>query len=319
MEKEKGILGISENLADSITDQKVIEEKQTGKTILIGKRIAISVSESEELEYLGLSDHHLKDISIEIARYLIVNGATMIYGGDLREKGFTELFQELSYQYKYLDDKKNRFVNYFAFPTARKLTDNDKATFLQKQVDLKIIEAPKHLGNLDPQKLYDPSKNIEDKFLFAECFSGMRVKMAHESDARIVLGGRQKGFTGYFPGIIEETFYSLQAGKPIYILGGFGGASKTIIDVLMGKNPEQLTNDFQYNTEFLKEFKTFASAKTKINLDYHFLVDFFKKYPIEYISKKNGLTIEENLILFESTNIHELVFLLIKGLKNFFG
>ena len=43
----------------------------------------------------------------------------------------------------------------------------------------------------------------------SECYADMRVKMANESDARIVLGGKQKNFAGYFPGIVEETFHSL--------------------------------------------------------------------------------------------------------------
>ena len=117
METEKNITGISDNLADSIAEQKVIEKRETPKGQLHGKRIAISVSISDELEQLGLSEHHIKDISIEIARYLIVNGATMLYGGDLRSGGFTELFSELSYQYKYLNDKNGKANNWSSYFT----------------------------------------------------------------------------------------------------------------------------------------------------------------------------------------------------------
>ena len=71
METEVNISGISENLAESIVEQNELIGKQQTQSVLQGKRIAISVSESEELEQLGLSDNHLKDISIEIARYFI--------------------------------------------------------------------------------------------------------------------------------------------------------------------------------------------------------------------------------------------------------
>src|SRR4051812_28731348 len=127
MENEQNISGISENLADSIAEQEAIDEKQIDNLLLSGKQIAISVSESEELEQLGLSEHRLRDISIEIARYLIVNGATLLYGGDLRVGGFTEIFSELSFQYKYLKDREFRFVNYFSFPNANYLTTDLKA------------------------------------------------------------------------------------------------------------------------------------------------------------------------------------------------
>lgn len=316
MKIEKNISGVSENLSDSIADRKNIDKKYIEKFILSGKRIAISVSESEELDQLGLSEQHLQDISIEIARYLIVNGATLLYGGDLREKGFTELFSELSYQYKYLSDKDCKFVNYFPFPTARNLSVADKVSLLKKQVEAKILDIPKHLGKLDPHKNYDPLANMTDRFLCAECFTDMRIKMSVDSIARIVLGGKQYGFIGYFPGIVEETFHSFKSGKAVYLIGGFGGATKSIIEIISGINPRKLTNDFQYGTEFLFNFRKYASEKSSVNLDYEFLIDFFKSYSIESISKQNGLTAEENQILFESTNIHELVFLIIKGLKN---
>ena len=315
MEAEKNISGISENLSESIAEEKTIAKKRILKGKLHGKRIAISVSESEELEQLGLSDHHIKDISIEIARYLIVNGATMLYGGDLRNGGFTELFSELSYQYKYLSDKEKRFVNYFPFPNSKAVSEKDLANIFKKQVEAKFIDIPKHLGAIDTDKKYEPLKSVEDRYILSECYADMRIIMANESDARIVLGGKQKNYAGYFPGIVEETFHSLNAGKAVYLLGGFGGATKSVIDTILGGNPVQLTNNFQYDTEFLTKFREFVATKSKIKLDYDFITDFFKQHSLESISKKNGLTLEENQILFESTNIHELVFLIIKGLQ----
>ena len=314
MEPEQNISGISENLSDSIAEQKIVEKKPQGK--LYGLRIAISVSDSEELEQLGLSKQHLKDISIEIARYLIVNGATMLYGGDLREGGFTGLFSELSYQYKYLSDKERRFINYFPFPTSYSLSENDIANFKKNQVEAMIIDIPKHLEKINSVKEYEPFKNIEDRYILAECYADMRKKMATESNARIILGGRQKGFSGYFPGIVEEAFYSLKEDKAVYLLGGFGGATKSIIDIILGKKPIQLTNDFQFDTNFLRDFRIFISEEKGIKMDYNLLCNFFNEYSVESLSKKNGLTADENRTLFESTNIHELVFLIIKGLQN---
>lgn len=316
METEKNISGVSENLADAIAEQETSDEKQLENLLFYGKRIAVSVSESEELEQLGLSDHHLKDISIEIARYLIANGATLLYGGDLRSGGYTELFSELSFQYKYLKDRKFRFVNYFPFPNSKYLTTDVRAKFYEKQVDVKILEIPKKLGEIDKERKYEPFERIEDRYILAECFTDMREQMAKDSNARIVLGGRQTNFLGYFPGIVEETYHSLKANKPVYLLGGFGGAAKAIISVITGDKPYELSNEFQFNTDFLKDFKSYSLDKSSINLDYDKLNSFFQNYTIKSISQQNGLTPEENQILFERTNIHELVFLIIKGLKN---
>jgi hypothetical protein len=286
------------------------------ESFLQGKRIAISFSESEELEQLGLSDQRLKDISIEIARYLIANGATLLYGGDLRNGGFTKLCSELSFQYKYLSDKQNRFINYFPFPNSKSVSNNEKAIFVKQEVEAIKLNPPKHLGKIDAKRKYDPLKNLDDKFVFSECFADMRIIMANESNARILLGGKQINFLGYIPGIIEEAYQTLRANKPIFLLGGFGGATKSLIRVITGDRPRELTDEFQFDTEFLNEFKIFCQGKSVINLDYVYLVDFFQHHNIESISNQNGLSIEENKILFESTKISELVFLIIKGMLN---
>jgi len=315
MENEKNISGISENLSESIKEESLANDKKEVK-FLSHKKIAISVSECEELEQLGFSDHHLKDISIEIARYLMVNGATMLYGGDMRNGGYTEIFRDLSHQYRHLGDKEFRFINYFPFPNSKAITMDVKADFMSKQVYPEIINIPSHLGKIDSEKKYEPFKDVQDRFIFSECFTDMRTKMAQNSDMRIVLGGKQKNFLGYYPGIVEEAYQTLKANKPIYLIGGFGGAAKSIIKIIQGDIPAQMTNDFQFDTDFLKEFKSYVSGKSTIKLDYEYLEGFFKTNTVEAISRQNGLSVEENLILFESTNIHEIVFLIMKGLKN---
>lgn len=319
MEKELNISGVSKNLAASIADQTDEQSDITHASFLHGRKIAISVSASEELEYLGLSLNHLDDISIEIARYLIVNGATMLYGGDLRQGGFTRLFTELSYQYKYLSDRERRFVNYFPFPNSKSLSIDDKANFVKQQVEPIILNVPAHLGEVDINKDYKPFSEVDDRFIFSECFADMRITMANDSNARIVLGGKQKGFLGYLPGIIEEAYYTLVTKKPIFILGGFGGAAKSLSQLILGNQPTQLTNEFQYETDFFKEFKEYCHEKSITPIDYDRISEFFKGHSIEYISELNGLSVEENKTLFDSTNIHELVFLVIKGLKNIFS
>lgn len=287
------------------------------ESFLQGKRIAISISESEELEQSGLSDQHFKDISIEIARYLIVNGATLLYGGDLRNGGFTKMFSKLSFQYKYFsDDKQSQFINYFPFPNSKSVSLNDNAIFVKQQMEAIILEPPKHLGNIDTERKYNPFNNLDDRFVISECFADMRIIMANESEARVLLGGKQKNFLGYIPSIIEEAYQSLKANKPIFLIGGFGGATKSLIRIITGDRPGELTNEFQFDNDFLNEFRNFCHGKSAINLDYVYLVDFFHHHNIELISKQNGLSIEENKILFESTNIHELVFLIIKGMLN---
>lgn len=319
MEKEPNISGISANLAESIAQQENEFEKETQSLPLQGMRVAISVSTSEELERLGMSENHIADISVELARYLMVNGASMIYGGDLRQGGYTELFSELSWQYKFLADKVNRFINYFPFPNSKLVSVDVKAEFVAKQVTPIVIPPPAKLGAIEIDRAYDPANSVGDRFIFAECFADMRLIMAKESDARILVGGKQRNYLGFIPGIVEEAYQSIIAGKPLYIIGGFGGAARSLSLAVEGQHPAELTDDFHFDSAFLQEFKSYCSGRSTIKLDYDEIVNFFADYGMKSLCKYNGLTEEENHVLFESTNIHELVFLVIKGLQRLNG
>ena len=68
-------------------------------------------------------------------------------------------------------------------------------------------------------------------------FSEMRLFMAADEDARVVLGGKTQGYSGYFPGIAEETLYSLLAGNPVVGLRAFGGCAKDAVDSLLSGEP----------------------------------------------------------------------------------
>jgi len=66
---------------------------------------------------------------IEIARHILAAGGKLVYGGDLRENGFTEILSELSYQYAV--DKKTDFSvtyveNYLAWPIYNKIEPEEK-------------------------------------------------------------------------------------------------------------------------------------------------------------------------------------------------
>jgi hypothetical protein len=312
---ESNISGISDNLSDSIAKGKIEEERTPTARLLTGKKIAISVSESEEIGVIGLSDNHIADISIELARYLLVNDATMLYAGDLRKGGYTELFSELSYQYKLLKDKKPRFINYFPFPASQALTLQVTADFMKKQVDTHILPIPQSLGDIDKTKKYSAS-DVVDRFIIAECLTNMRIQMAADCDARIIIGGRQTGYIGYYPGVVEEAYYSLKSRKPLYLVGGFGGAAKSIISLISGNKSEYLTNDFQFQAESNRKFKTYAEQKGVSDFDYSILTKFFRQFDVQAISGLNGLSTEDNHILFESMNIHEIILIVFKGLKN---
>jgi hypothetical protein len=52
--------------------------------------------------------------------------------------------------------------------------------------------------------------------------------------ARIAIGGKLRGFSGFAPGVFEEALLMLERNAPVYLLGGFGGATGELADRFLG-------------------------------------------------------------------------------------
>lgn len=304
---ELSITGIDSELVDDklFTIDKYLQLKK--------KKIAISVSVNEDLELLGFSEQHLNDISIEIARYIIANGGIAIYGGDLRVNGFTYYFSELANFYKKHDDSSLSFINYFAPPNFKQLDKNALIDFKVKQIGVEKTDSGERVV-FDESVKYNPNSVVGDRYIYAECYKQMRVQMAKDSVARILVGGKSTNYLGYIPGVIEEALWTLRENRPVYLVGGFGGATLQLINLIKGQNIKELTNEAQYNSGFLNDFREFVKDKCEYS-DFENLKGEFQKYDLDKLSKLNKLSVEENEILFSSKNIHEIVFLLMKGIK----
>lgn len=318
MSKKKlqtNISGVSEGISESIKKAAADEAKAPKRLPFSGKRIAVSVSASEDLAQLGLSEHHVKDVTVELARYLLVNGAKLLYGGDLRKGGYTEIFAKLSEQYTRRSDEEKYFVNYFPFPNSNALTTDVRAKFSSQRVDIKELKPPKQVGRLDLDRLYEPFASAEDRYIFAECFADMRQTMADDCDVRIVVGGQLTSYLGYFPGIVEEAYYTLKADKPVYVVGGFGGSSARIVEVMSGNRKNVLEGIAGSETDLIKEFREVAAASSKADIEFPTIESAFAKYTQKRAAKKMGLSEDEAAQLLVSTNVHEIVFLIVKGLQ----
>ena len=134
--------------------------------------------------------------------------------------------------------------------------------------------------------------------------------------ACIFIGGKLESFQGIYPGIIEEVLLSIKYNKPFYLIGAFGGATKYIINCLLGNNPTDLLNDFfKRNPGYRESFETYNSFAKENGLtiiDFEHVVETFQSTGIAGID--NGLSEEENQILFETDNVSEIIALILKGI-----
>ncbi len=198
--------------------------------------IAISISESPDMAVLGLSEEHLYDAMAEVARYMLAMGARLIYGGDLRPGGFTEVLFELVARHRRdadLGDERVGVTNYFPWPVHVSLPSEEmkqRAEDLRGVAELVFLTADGKVMSSGERQQLQPRQATEDEW--AGGLTAMREVMTRMSDVRIVLGGKVEGFKGRMPGVAEEALAALQAGQPLFLLGGFGGCARDIAEEL---------------------------------------------------------------------------------------
>lgn len=278
---------------------------------LDGKNIAISISESPDSSTKGIGKTMFEDLSVELARHLLISGAHLVYGGDLSPGGFTELFKDLAYQYGiYEKDKslKNYFTNYLAWPIYIGMTPASQAEYKACRVNCQKAEIPDTIP-VGLRDLMLPPTTVENLYYWAESLKAMRQEMESHIDARIILGGRVTGFKGYMPGLYEEAVNAAKANHPIFLLGGFGGASACLIQLIKGETSSDKLFEECCSHHIYQEFVSYLD-KEKEEMNFKVLDVFSNNMDI----LKNGLSKEDNERLFVTTNVTEIIALVLKGL-----
>ena len=193
------------------------------------RRIGVSVSGSANLAALGLDKEHVEDDLVEVTRYLVAAGATVVYGGDLRQGGFTGLLLEVVARHQARGDDSVRFENYLAWPVHAAMPFEilaDTARSFQPVGRLVLLAEDGRELTLDERRGFD-RREVGDE-VWAPALTAMRIALAARCDARVVAGGATKNFRGAMPGIAEETLLSLEAGKPTFVTGALGGCALDI-------------------------------------------------------------------------------------------
>ena len=253
--------------------------------------VAISVSESPDLRPLGLSDGHLRDAMAEIALDVVASGRSLAYGGDLRQHGFTELLAELVGRYRNHPRHSGTVAvtDYLAWPVHIRMTSKELTAFsAEHEPAARLVFLAldgTHIVQEQRLKLRAHEPHEEE---WTKGLTAMRTVMCGDTRARIVLGGRIEGYKGAIPGIAEETRLSLEAGQPVFVLGGFGGCARDIVETIGLAHRWAGSRDDWPGREC------------------------FLKYSPDRLH--NGLSREENALLARTPHIREAVALVSRGL-----
>lgn len=201
-----------------------------------GFNLAMSVSNSPDLGRLGLTDTHLRMVLGEVARAVLIADGNLSYGGHLGEDGFTTFLVHECEKYRRRDQP---FTGYVPWSVHRSMTVED------------VVEHQRRIGLLgdyvfldvegnpiaDPVANRTPGPEDLDPADVVNGLTRMRAYWTDRIDGRLVVGGAREGSQGRMPGIVEEAILTIQADKPLFVAGGFGGAAGDIARTL-GMDPD---------------------------------------------------------------------------------
>ena len=282
-----------------------------------GWRIGLSISDSADLPMRGFGPAHLRDAAAEFARFLLAAGATLAYGGDLRQGGFTEVLFELLTAYRAISGEAvDAIQSYLAWPIHLDLDDTQRAR-LKNTARFHPVPPPANLG-IDPAGVTSakqvPPTTPENRVAWARSLTAMREQMNAEIHARLLLGGQARGL-GKYPGLAEEAQLALRSGKPVYLIGAFGGCAEAVIEALRGKKPAALTLDYQAAEDVPRAAIDLYNLQVSGGdepIDYPALTAEFEKIGVAGLN--NGLNVEENERLFTTMQLPEMIALVLRGL-----
>ena len=265
---------------------------------LKGKRLGISVSDSPDLERLGLIDTHFRMTLGELARAVIIAGGSLYYGGHLQPEGITNFLIEELHRY----GRRDRPLKVcLAWMVHRAMTVKQIA----EQEEFLGLFGEIYRLNPDGRRLEAPiNEPLRDTFTAEEqsrSLSGLRNYMTINTDVRIVIGGKREGFQGAMPGIFEEVLFALKRRQPLYLAGGFGGATLDVIRTLRPAFAEWLPsvqNEPTPDKRVVAGLKRIAEVAAALKWDGY----------------KNGLNEEENCLLAASYRPSEVAALVGKGM-----
>jgi hypothetical protein len=286
---------------------------------LRGLRVGISVSASDTWIDMGLMGEHQGELSFQIALMLILLGTKLVWGGDLRPDGFGGQLKWIVQAYQHPtrapQDHVAMVVPYTLTPEMRLDASAIKARRAFAQVRL----MPSPVTSEPP----DPA-SIEGRALAALALSAMRSELALGCDARIVLGGGVSKFQGLYPGIAEEAYETVRSDRPLYVVGGFGGAARAVYEAIADpRSPgaEQLVEAARTvgaaASEEARRVHAALVASAKVP-DLAFaperMIAAFSDLGPEGLARCNGLSIDENDRLSKSQDVDEVLTLIVKGM-----
>ena len=145
----------------------------------------------------------------------------------------------------------------------------------------------------------------------------MREKITELAQARLVIGGKLANFSGVIPGVVEEAYLSLKGGKPLFLVGGFGGAARAVCDQLRGLARQEFSETFSEST--VKDYAACKGLYASYAAPFESMQEIGAAIALKAAEPhsralNNGLDDQDNLELMQCKDAQRIVELVLKGL-----
>jgi hypothetical protein len=312
--------------------QRLAENKD-----LNGVPIALSMSESTDIERCGMDPIHLESCMLDLSRYLLIKGATLAYGGHLGAEGYTEKLFELVRSHNTLEGVEpfERIRNYRGWPLPR-LSVQQLAGLNQVSTTVQVpraddVDESVHADFLAEPQFFPAEVSPEHRFAWARGMTEMRALQADPLRsgvaARIVIGGTfgptvkvnedgtkaEKWYASRIPGVLEEILLSIRAGQPVFLIGAFGGVAKLVIDLIRGNDRAEATWDYQKGAPHAPEMRAIYEQRGEEWIGYPEIVSLIREKGAKGINPL--LTDEEHEVLFDTVDPTRIIELVLRGLN----
>lgn len=269
--------------------------------------VSFSVSETDEMRQAPDIMFRSREVLTSISRYLIACGAKIIYSGNLNYQKFNFLevllIQFSSYK-EWLNDGHKISTSFFdyIYIDLYDSISKGKLAEISNAGSVISIEAVK--------------TRFSDEINKALSFSKLREEVSKNVCVSIFIGGKTNEFVGIMPGVLEEFIKAVEHKNAIYLIGAFGGISSAIIDLILGKQSDIISNsNLITNKEaFYSELLMFRKEAGLDKLNFDKIAHEIGKITMSNL--RNGLTKDENLILFKTDDPDQISSLILKGLRN---
>lgn len=301
---------------------------------LRGLPVAVSISSPGNLEERGMSEVHLRTLTDEIHLHFLLGGLAIIYGGALNAdpsdpENFVLRLFELARGYSPLatdlQTEIQPILNIPPWPLHVAYGDKELGLF-GKIADLERgpePDLPWNLNELFPQEVegwrFAP-RTAEQRYAWARGLDATRHRIAERAAAHVIIGGKLDGFAGIVPGVLEEAYVALGSGKPLYLIGAFGGVGEAVINQMFGDGSALFGEEYAEVVD-REEVDTLFERHGGTPHDTSAMGTVFAQRGKDgpQASLNNGLTEAENTKLFWTTDARQIVELVLTGLSRTVG